>query len=395
MSLNWASKVGGTAGKWRLDSLVSACEGRVDYAGTGDGKRAWIQLVPRSEETSATRKSWDLARKLSHSNLITLYDCGETEVDGTAVDYAAFEQPDDTVGEILTGRILETEEARAMTSAAASALVYLHAKGLRHGAVTAPNMFIAGESVKLGADTIAPAGFAGREADLKQLGATIVEAMSRTEGEDAARRLPKPFRAIARGCLDSERRHFTAESVVEILEGRAKSSFDIGHLVEPVRQGWETLGERRRWVAAGAAVLAFAGVLYFRPANRAPKAAPPPITIVAPETRPSPSTPPPIRVSKKVTSTGKKPEARTPTKGSWAVIAAAYHSYGSAQGRAQQLARKAPRLRPRVYPPSGKGSVYYVVLGSGMTQKEAEVLRRNARQAGAPRDTYVTILKES
>jgi SPOR domain len=395
MGLDWASKVGDTAGTWRLDSLISACEGRVDYAGTGNGKRAWVQLLPRREETRATRQSWELARQLSHDHLITLYDCGETEVDGALVDYAAFEHPDDTVGEILTGRLLDIDEARAMTSSAASALAYLHEKSLRHGAVIAPNMFIVGEAVKLGVDMIAAADGGSRESDLKQLGATLVEAMAGTTSPDAARRLPKPFRAIAFGCLEPERRHWTADSVLEVLAGRSKSTFDFDPVLQPIRRAWETLAGRRRWVIAGVAGLALAGVLLYRSVNRPPKAVTEPVTVVAPAPRPSPATRQPAPVSIEGASARKKPETPSASRGSWAVIAAAYRSYGSAQSRAQQIARKAPRLRPRVYPPAGRGNLYYVVLGSGMTQREAEVLRRNARQAGAPRDTYVTILKES
>jgi hypothetical protein len=89
------------------------------------------------------------------------------------------------------------------------------------------------------------------------------------------------------------------------------------------------------------------------------------------------------------------PRADAGVRSGWAVIAATYHNYDSAQGRAQQIAKRSPRLRPHVYPPAGRASLYYVVLGSGLTQQQADRLKRSARQSGAPPDTYVTKFKTS
>jgi hypothetical protein len=46
-----------------------------------------------------------------------------------------------------------------------------------------------------------------------------------------------------------------------------------------------------------------------------------------------------------------------------------------------------------VFPEAGEGKQYMVILGSGMTKSAADKLRRQARAAGLPRDTYVTKLK--
>ncbi len=388
MGLDWASKAGQTAGTWQLDSLTSACDERVDYAGTGDGKRVWVQLVPRGEKTSAVRKSWERVRHFSHPYLIAMYDCGETEVSGSPVDYAVFEPADDNVGVILAGRVLDADEARAMTLAASSALSYLHAQSLSHGAVTASNMFIVGEAVKLSVNTIALANGGGRETDLKQLGMTLVEAMTGMASPEAARSLPKPFRAIARGCLEPERRRWTADKSLDILKGRSQSGINFDLVVQAARRAGEAFAGPGRWaIAAVAALVLLGGVLLYRSASRPPApVAKLPITIVVPPSRLRP----PARKRAPVAG-----QAVTPGHGPWAVIAATYSNFDSAQGRARQIGRKSPQLRPRVYPPAGRGNRYYVVLGSGMTQKEAEALRRTARQAGAPRDTYVTKLKES
>ncbi|MDZ4797430.1 MAG: SPOR domain-containing protein, partial [Bryobacteraceae bacterium] len=85
--------------------------------------------------------------------------------------------------------------------------------------------------------------------------------------------------------------------------------------------------------------------------------------------------------------------AAVKTEGQWAVIAATYGDYGAALKRATQLASKSKRLQPFVLPPPGQGKLYYVVLGTAESRREAEKLRSQARSAGMPGDTYVTRLQ--
>jgi hypothetical protein len=87
--------------------------------------------------------------------------------------------------------------------------------------------------------------------------------------------------------------------------------------------------------------------------------------------------------------------AAASSKGSWAVIAATYSSFGAAAKRADALRKLSPRLRPHVFPREGEGRRYYVVLGSSLTQDAAQRLRALATSLGAPKDTYVTKLDES
>lgn len=79
---------------------------------------------------------------------------------------------------------------------------------------------------------------------------------------------------------------------------------------------------------------------------------------------------------------------------SWAVVAATYGNFSGAEKRAAEI-RKRARLQARVFPAAGHGRLYFVVLGSGLSQDAAERLRRHALALGAPRDTYVTKLDES
>ncbi len=387
--------VGQTAGMWQLDSFVGAREERTDYIGRNpEGRRAWVQVL-RSDAPDAhsAREAWALARDLSHDHLIRVYDCGETEIDGVRFDYAAMEQPDDDIGEVLAGRTLEDDEARAMTLAAGSALAYLHQRSLQHGAVTPSNMFIFGEQVKLGVDAIGPAGEEGIVFDLQQFGLTLVRALEGNTNPDSAYVLRQPFREIAVGCEDPRQSGWTAQQIVDRMEGRKAAGprtgllERFGHLLRP-------LAARPGWAVGGVAVVALATLLAVRPGHRSPDQAskPAPRPIVIEEGRPSPAVPARQQEAERATP---MPRRDSTISAGWAVIAATYHNYDSAQGRAQQIAKRYPRLRPHVYPPAGRGSLYYVVLGSGLTQKDAERLRRSARQSGAPRDTYVTKLKAS
>jgi hypothetical protein len=399
MHVDWDRMVGQTAGAWRLDSFVGGRDERTDYLGLGpEGNRALVRLL-RSDATDApaAREAWALARDLSHDHLIRVYDCGQTEIDGARFDYAVMEQPDDDIGEILAGRTLEDDEARAMTLATASALDYLHQRSLQHGAVTPSNMFILGEQVKLGVDAIAHAGEEGIAFDLQQFGLTLVRALEGNTNPDSAYVLRQPFRDIAVGCENPRQSGSSAQQIINRLEGRNDTASRSGFLGQ-MAAVWRRLTARPAWAVAGVAALALATIFIFRAgpgtAQDVPKT---PAPIVVPptgtEARPSPAFP--AKSHAEAERTTHAPQPDTAVKSGYAVIAAAYHRYESAQGRAQQMAKRSPHLHPRVYPPPGRGSLYYVVLGSGLTQKEAARLKHSARQAGAPADTYVTKLKVS
>jgi hypothetical protein len=393
MHVDWDRMVGQTAGNWRLDSFVGARDERTDYAGSDpEGKRAWVQVLRSdSPDAHAAREAWALSRDLSHDHLIRVYECGQTEIDGARFDYAVMEQPDDDIGEILAGRTLEDDEARAMTFATAAALDYLHQKSLQHGAVTPSHMFIFGEQVKLGVDAVAPAGEEGIAFDLQQFGLTLVRALEGNTNPDSAYVLRQPFRDIAVGCEDPRQSGYSAQQIIRRMEGRS-AEVPRSSALERLGAVLRRLTARPAWAFAGVAAVALATFLLFRGGHETPqtvpKAAPVP---VAPETRPSPAVVSKVQPEAERAAAPARPESLV--RSGWAVIAAAYHNYDSAQGRAQRLAKRSPRLHPLVYPQAGRGKLYYVVLGSGMTQKEAERLKHTARQAGAPPDTYVTKLK--
>ena len=414
--LNWGDYEGRFAETWRLDSFLGMREGRALFSASNAAgtAKALMQLVSAEDDLAvAQRASWESASQLSEAHLLPVHETGETGFDGVRAIYAVCDLPDDDVGEIIAGGAVSPEEGRRITSAAASALDYLHKLGLRHGAVKPSNIFLVGDTIKLSADTIAPADEAGRETDLRQLGNTIVEVMTGETEPEAARRLPMPFRDIAIGCLKSPGGEWTAERVlwmvwakpVAVSEGNDDKAPppSAGPSVTAAPDASPVEAVRRRWpVVAGIVGISVAALIVyvFNHPTAHPPPAPPPHEMIHPS---APVEPPPSPArqavapepSPAVVNSVAERRGTTPVSGSWAVVAATYKALGGAENRARKIRAMSPQLRAHVYPTEAGRDRYYVVLGSGLTRVEADQLRSVAQQLGAPRDTYVTKLNET
>jgi hypothetical protein len=376
-----------------------------------------------------------------------VYETAQRDFDGVSVLCGVLDLPDDDLSELLGRREVEFRELRTWLEQIVQALNWLHEHGLCHGDLRPASIYLAGDEVKLGVDCIAPAAGACGKTDMRQLGALVVEAGTRESDPAAAERLPTPFREIALGCLAQDD-PWTAQRVLEALSGRSASAATAEEPA-PAPPVPATPGSSRRWAipATGGAVVLILLALWWSgskeertapvaatprtepalaappraaepaPETRQPEAAPPaeaPPPLPerearqpepAPETRqpeaaPPAEAPPPLperEARQPEPAQREMPEAeasRPATGGSWAVIAATYGSYNSAQKRADRIHQRSPKLNPRVYPDEGQGRRYYILLGSGMSQSEAENLLRTARRLGAPGDSYATKLIE-
>jgi hypothetical protein len=394
MIQNWTGYEGRLAGAWHLDSFLGERDGKGFFMTTNpaDSSQALVEIIPADATSAgAVRASWDLARRFAHDHLMRVYETGETTLDDAKAYWAVLQLPDDDISEILTNRALNVHEARSMVSAAASALDHLHQRDLRHGAVTPANVFLVGKAFKLGADTIGPADEGGRESDIRQLGRTLVQAITQKD-DSAVSQLPPPFREIAAGCLGPAVREWTPAHILDTLSGKraAAPAPNAARLRLPI-------------AAAAVVMVALLGYWFMRtpaepeapPVKKVEQAAAGPV--VAAPLKPSPITPSRSRSAvERPTERQAERQRDSPSgKPSWAVIAATYNGFGGAQHRADQIAKISPQLRTHVYPPDGQGQTYYVVLGSGLTQAAAQELRDRARELGAPRDTYITKLTEN
>lgn len=352
------------AGVWRLDSYLGIRDGTAIYESAGESGRSVVKLLMLDDErVGAIRGSWAHAYKCADHHLLRIYGIGEAEWDGAFVVFAVMEASDIRVDEILAERPVSGDEARSLVAGVASALEDLHQRGLQHGSVIPSNMYVVGDAVKLGVDTISRADEDGWESDMRQLGSTLIHAMTKSGN---AGELPGPFQSIATGCLGSGGRPWTARQVLEALSGNAMAAPERGV---------------RRWPFVATAAVGLFGFLgYWAVSEPARHTAP--VTV-----------PPPAVDSTRVRTV--TPAAKmAASQSGWAVIAAAYVSREAAEGRAAEIAKRSPGVRTHVFTSSSGARMSYVLLGAGLTRAEADRVLRAARQSGAPRDSYVTKLVE-
>jgi hypothetical protein len=300
-----------------------------------------------------------------------------------------------------------------MFASVAGALDYLHKRGLRHHAVSPPNLFVVGNEVKLSVDAIAPANGAGTDSDLRQFGGTLVEAITgnavTANGDDppqsgAVAQLPPPLYVVAVGCLNgSPDPNWSAARIHDLLSARPAQLQQ-----STTRKRERSSGPKSRpWVAgvigAIAAGLLAAYLFIGKTSPRQPEPAraatvPPPQPLLAPApviARPVEKPSPARVVDSPAAAARHRTTPAADAKGSWAVIAATYSNFSAAEKRAKELRELSPRLHAHVFPREGAGKRYYVVLGSNLTQDAAQKLRELATSLGAPKDSYVTKLDES
>ena len=209
----------------------------------GDSEKAAIKLIP-ADAADAQKQllRWQAARKLSHPNLIRLFEAGNCDLDGTSLLYVVEECAEENLSQILPERALTCEETRGMLPPLLRALQYVHDQGFVHGRIQPSNILAIGDQVKLSSDALVVAGDRGPDArtasaydppesamgaastaaDVWRLGITLIGALTQDLPEwDRARpsapqvpaSVPEPFREIAAHCLqvDAAKRWTIAE----------------------------------------------------------------------------------------------------------------------------------------------------------------------------------------
>ncbi len=271
--------------------------------GEREPQQVAIKLVPASAENPELQLSWwELAAKLSHPNLLRLFQRGRCQLDDTELFYAVMEYAEESLAQIIPHRPLTPAEARDTFQPLLDALAYVHARGFVHGHIKPSNIMAVGDQIKLSSDELCGAGESGRvlgmtsvysapeieagqgmspASDVWSLGMTLVEALTQrvplSEGTDAElilpETIPEPFFDIANHCLRQDpQRRWTITEILARLQRAPTVSVE-----EKIR---ETRSSFPRWgYVAGVAAL---GVLLWgilkpaspnRPSN--PEPAPP------------------------------------------------------------------------------------------------------------------------
>lgn len=356
---------------------------------TADGTGT-VWLIPASDPAAEIRMArWSEAASLSHPNLLEVRSAGAGELGDLPVVYCVMEPVEDRLSELLPTRALTSDEARDVVAAAASALEYLHARGLAHRAVDVDHVVAAEGRVKLVPDTVTAEGSIAR--DIRDLGATIVEILTQRRTHNAhevPRTVPSPWRQIAAGCLEPDQAlRWNISEVLAALEGRMPERAVAQPVVDATRETPPGSSPRSAfvWIAVAAVAAVILLVWFLRtpePAAVVTTPVPEPAALPAPAAKDLPRQAPAPRVD--------QPVLRSRASGEWGIVAAAYRDYDAAEKRARIIADRWPGFQPEVFPEKGKGRKYYVLLGSSLSRDAAQSLLRKAHAAGLPRDAYVT-----
>lgn len=257
--------------------------------------KAAIKIIPAAGANAEMQLNrWRQSERLSHPNLVKIYDSGECRLGDEDFLYVVQEFADEDLSQILPQRALTPDEARGMLAATLDALFYLHSKGLVHGHLSSANIMAIADEIKLSSDGVVrsgervgdvgrlspydpPEAASGRistAADVWSLGMTLAEVLTqklpiweRLGREEP--RLPEPigqpFAEIARRCLQRDAKsRWTVEQVAAALP------HTLLHHVEPPLKARAAVAS----VAAAAAPMAeSAPVRERRPAPSAREAA--------------------------------------------------------------------------------------------------------------------------
>jgi hypothetical protein len=386
----WDGLIGSTIDNtYVLGRLIGHTDESAVYLSSYGGESAAVKLRVAQYGTAAVPQ-------LEHPHISRLFASGRCDLSGAVFDYYVTEVADENLAPAIADRALSTDETREMLDPVLQALSYLHDRGLAHGAIKPSNVLAFGDSVKLSADSVRPAGaVASPEDDMRALGLLIIEALTRERQPSSIANVPQPFRDIVEHSLqlDPALRWSARQAAMRLS----------GALPEAPASVVERTGAKTRLVPVWAYPAAAAVLLglWFGLARSgstsasstsasstsASSSAPAPPPVVLPVQRP-PQPPKPTPFEGTVVRPAAKP-APQPAGQGWFVVVASYTREPDAAKEARDLSRSFPQFRPSVFPPSAIDTHYLVIIGSGLSADGAESLRQRAVVAGLPPDTYI------
>lgn len=214
--------------------------------------KAAIKLVPEVVSADMQLSLWRRASKLTHPNLLQLYQGGRCRLADMDLLYVVMEYAEEDLSQILPQRALNSAEARDMLGPVLDALRDLHAQGLVHSRLKPSNILATSDQVKLSSDRLFPAGEVHKSAakrtaydspesvnqaltpagDVWSLGVLLIEVLTQVRPEAqpgdlpvVPHSLPQPFHDIARNALQREPRHrWTIANIEASLNPRAAAA---------------------------------------------------------------------------------------------------------------------------------------------------------------------------
>jgi TonB family protein len=142
-------------GKYRLIQYLGGSERSGVFRIIDEAQRqnAVIKLVPATR-THPERQllAWKMAARLSHPNLIRIFDDGRCSMRNIEFLYLVMEYAEEQLSQILPHRRLTSKELREMLEGILSVLKYLHENGFAHAHLKPTNVLAIGDQLKLSSD---------------------------------------------------------------------------------------------------------------------------------------------------------------------------------------------------------------------------------------------------
>jgi TonB family protein len=216
--------------------------------------KAVLKLIPEGASVDLQLSLWRRASKLTHPNLLQLYQGGRCRLADMDLLYVVMEHAEENLSEILPQRALTPSEARDMLGLVLDALSHLHAQGLVHSHLKPSNILATSDQVKLSTDRLFPAGETRKSAskctlydapesanqaltaasDAWSLGVILIEVLTQrgpgAQPGGAAlpsvpESLPQPFRQIAQHALERDPRlRWSIAQITASLNPRAAAA---------------------------------------------------------------------------------------------------------------------------------------------------------------------------
>lgn len=232
-------------GKYPLQRFLGESGGIAAYLTEMNGAAAVIKLLAAdAANVRAQAASWKLAERLSHPNLVRVFETGLWHADDEHdMQFAVMEYCEESLDAVLRQRPLTPDDARQLLPPTLEALRYLHHHGILHGGLNPASILANGDQLKLSTDHLrrctdmASASVASRydapekssgtmslTSDIWALGMTLHEALTRRlpgRNKDSAAeitdKLPSPFDEIVKQCLASDRERRPSLAAIAIL----------------------------------------------------------------------------------------------------------------------------------------------------------------------------------
>jgi len=201
----------------------------------GGPQKTVLKLIAASLNADRQLSRWAATAKLSHPNLIRMFEMGRCRFDGTPLLYLIMEYAEEDLSQIIPQRPLAPAEVGDLLPPLLDALSYLHSRGLVHSRIRPSNILAVGDQLKLSTDRVCPRGELDEKpaalsiydapevangdmspsVDVWSLGVTLVTALTQQPPIDRAKEqkdpavpdtIPEPFRSIARESLHRQLR---------------------------------------------------------------------------------------------------------------------------------------------------------------------------------------------